>query len=247
MEEVTSEMNLLFHLDELRRRLLFVLIALVVAMGVGLFVAPYMFAFVKSEPYAAGLTWNVFSPWDGAKIYMSAAFLFAVGVTLPFTLYQLWAFVKTGLKPDEREASVLYIPAVIASFLIGLAFSYYVVFPMSISFATRITDNLQLVETYGVTQFFSFMFSIILPVTLAFELPLVVMFLTRIGIVNPVMMGKLRKHAYLVLVVLASIISPPELISHLMVFIPLVVLYEISILLARFVYRRKMNAAVMQS
>ncbi|MNI33415.1 Sec-independent protein translocase protein TatCy [compost metagenome] len=114
---------------------------------------------------------------------------------------------------------------------------------MSLAFTTNITHNLGLTETYGVYQYFSFMFNIVIPLSLAFELPIIVMFLTKLGVLQPKRLNALRRHAYLILVIVASLISPPEIISHLMVFIPLVLLYEISILLSRVVYHRKSQAA----
>jgi sec-independent protein translocase protein TatC len=226
------------HLKELRKRIIIVAAVIFVTLIIGLFIAPDILHYLKSRPPVSEVTWNVFSPWDSTKIYMSVALAFSLVVTLPFTLYQIWAFVKTGLKPAEREAAFMYIPFASGSFIIGLCFSYFIVFPMSLSFTTSITKNLGFTETYGVAQYFAFMFNIILPVSLAFELPIIVMFLTKIGLLNPLLLRKLRRHAYLILIVVASLISPPELFSHLLVLAPMIVLYEVSILLSSAVYKR---------
>lgn len=112
---------------------------------------------------------------------------------------------------------------------------------MSYTFTTNISRKLELVETYGITQYLGFMMNIILPVSLAFELPVVVMFLTAIGILTPQRLRTMRRYAYLVLVIVSAMISPPEFISHLMVLVPLIVLYELSVWLSGIVFRKRQN------
>jgi len=239
MKRIDETMTVIGHLTELRTRVWRILAVVLVSTAVGLFLSPKVLRYLKSVPPGSELTWNVFSPWDGIRLYMSVAFVFALAVSLPFILYQLWGFVKMGLHSTERSAALRYVPYSAACFLLGLAFGYFVVFPMSFTFTSTIARNMQLVETYGVSQYFGFMFSIVIPLAVAFELPVVVMFLTRIGLLTPAALRKLRRYAYLLLVVVASLISPPDLISHMMVFVPLVLLYEISVLLSRAVHGRK--------
>ncbi|WP_028550552.1 twin-arginine translocase subunit TatC [Paenibacillus sp. UNC451MF] len=239
MEDRT--MTLTDHIAELRKRILLVLLMVVVTMAAGLFIAPRILVYLKSVPPASGIAWNVFSPWDGIRIYMSIALAFSLAVTLPFALYQLWKFVNVGLKTNEQDAALKYIPFTIICFIIGFSFAYFVVFPMSFTFTTGIAKSLQFTETYGISQYFGFMFNIVLPLAVAFELPVVVMFLTKIGILNPKRLHTMRRYAYLVLVIVASLISPPEILSHLMVAIPLIGLYEISVWLSGVVYRKQLR------
>jgi sec-independent protein translocase protein TatC len=237
--------NLTFveHLTELRKRLIYIIIVLGLAVIAGFFVAQPVITYLKSVPPAADMEWNVFSPWDAVRIYVNVSVLFAVIVTLPFTLYQIWEFVKPGLKKEEQKASLLYIPGAFLLSLVGLAFGYFVVFPLAFLFATTIANNLHLTETYGVSQYFSFMFNIVLPITLLFEMPLVAMFLTRIGIINPQVLGKFRRYAYFFLFVLSAVITPPDLLTAVLVCLPMLVLYEISLFLSRIVYNRLLARA----
>ncbi|WP_435165924.1 twin-arginine translocase subunit TatC [Paenibacillus glycanilyticus] len=244
MKRIEETMTLLGHLTELRSRIWKILIVVLLSLGGGLYLSPKVLRYLKSVPPGSEMTWNVFSPWDGIRMYMSVALVIALAVSLPYILYQLWGFVKQGLHPGERNAALRYVPYSVICFFTGLAFGYFVVFPMSFSFTSKITKSMELVETYGVAQYFGFMFNIVLPLAIAFELPVIVMFLTKIGILTPKALHKMRRYAYLVLVVVASLISPPELISHLLVFVPLVVLYEISVLLSRIVYGKRKAAAL---
>lgn len=238
---IKEMMSLVEHLSELRTRIIRVLIVIVLTMIAGFLAAQKLLLYLKQTPPASDMTWHVFSPMDSIRLYMMIAFVISLTVSLPFILYQIWGFVKQGLTKEEQSASLRYIPYTVLCFIIGLTFAYFVVFPMCMAFTTQISDNLGLTPTYGVAQYFSFMLNIVLPLSIAFELPIVVMFLTRLKLLNPKLLNKIRRYAYLVLVIVASLISPPDLISHLMVAIPLFALYEISVVLSRLVYNEQMK------
>ncbi len=123
-------------------------------------------------------------------MYMNFALATGLLITLPFTLLQIWGFLKPGLREVERKASLIFVPFAFLMFLIGLAFGYFVVFRMAFLFTTSIAQSLQLSETYGIAQYFSFMFNILIPIALVFELPIVVMFLTKIRLLNPKLLKK---------------------------------------------------------
>jgi sec-independent protein translocase protein TatC len=235
--QIKEIMSLVEHLTELRTRIIRVLIAVILTLIIGFIFAQQILLYLKNSSTASDITWHVFSPMDSIRIYMLIAFAVSLTLTLPFILYQIWAFVKKGLTKEEQVATLRYIPYTFLCFLIGLTFGYFVVFPMCIKFTLSVTENLGLTQTYGVAQYFSFMLNIIIPLSLAFELPIVVMFLTKLKLLNPKLLNKVRRYAYLILIITASLISPPDLISHLMVAIPLFALYEISILLSRIVYK----------
>jgi len=233
---------ILQHIGDLRRRLMWIIGVLLLTAIIGLFISQQLIAYLKSVPPGSTFEWNAFSPWDAIKVYINVTIAFACVITLPFTLFQIWRFVKPGLRKKEQRATLRYIPFVCLMLIVGLAFAYFVVFPMAFKFTTRMTENMHLIPTYGVSQYFGFMFSLVIPVSLAFELPVLVMFLTKLRILNPKKLNKFRRYAYFILVVIATMISPPEFISHLMVAVPLLVLYEISVGISSFVYRKQLIA-----
>ena len=242
-----KEMHLFDHIAELRRRLIQVLLVLVAGLVLGLFAADPVFDFLMSVEPANRLTdLHAFSLWDGIGIYMKIAFVVALLITVPFAFYQLWAFVRPGLKPRERKAALSYVPLAFAMLAVGLAFSCFVVFPLAFDFTTTVSRRLGLVETYGIVQYFSFMFSIIVPISLLFELPIVVMFLTRIGILNPSRLRKMRRYAWFGLIFLGVLVSPPDFISDVLVALPLILLYEFSVCMAETVHRRKRRRQALQ-
>lgn len=166
--------------------------------------------------------------------------------TLPFAFYQTWRFVQEGLSRQEKSATLRFVPFSAVCFVAGISFAYFVVFPMSLAFTGSINAQLNLAETYGVSQYFGFMISIVIPLSLAFELPVVVLFLTRIGLLQPALLRTMRRYAYLVLVIIAALISPPDLVSHLLVAIPLIALYELSAWLAHRMHRRQIAREQLQ-
>ncbi|BBH23623.1 Sec-independent protein translocase protein TatCy [Paenibacillus baekrokdamisoli] len=234
-----NQMSLVDHLGEIRKRLIWILLAMAVAMIAGFIVAKPILRYFKSVEPASGIEWNAFTPWDGLRVYMQAAFLLSFVVTGPLTLYHLWAFAKPGLDVPEQKAALRYIPYSAALFAIGLSFSYFIVFPLTFKFTSSFNESLELKDVYGITQYFSFMFNILLPISLLFEMPLIIMFLTRLRLLNPALLKKTRRYAYMAQLLISTLITPPDVISVLIVAIPLIVLYEISVVLSGYVHSKQ--------
>ena len=235
-------MPIVDHLGELRKRIIYCLIVFVLGLVGGLFGAKPSFDYLVGAAPVDDLDLHVFSPWDAIGLYMKFAILISLIAALPFMMYQLWAFVKPALGVKEQRATLRFVPGALVMFLVGLAFSYYVVFPMAYLFTAKVTKSMGLSETYGVTQYFDFLFNILVPISLLFELPLVILFLTRIGILNPALLVKMRRIAWFILIVIGVTITPPDVVSDMLVAIPLVLLYEFSVLLSRTAYRKRLAA-----
>lgn len=235
-----KSLSLLQHINELRKRLLWIIAVLLLTAIAGLFAAEPIIQYLKRVPPASTIVWNAFSPWDSIQVYMNITVLLAALITLPFALYQIWSFVRPALRKQDQSLAWRYIPFVCMMLLVGVSFSYFVVFPMAFTFTNRMTEHLHLIATFGISQYFHFMFSLMIPISLAFQLPVVVMFLTKLRIINPQRLSKFRKYAYFILVIIATMISPPEFVSHLMVSVPLIILYEFSVAVSRMVYHKQL-------
>ncbi|MBB5180413.1 sec-independent protein translocase protein TatC [Planomicrobium koreense] len=235
-----QEFTLVEHLTELRKRLIVVAIAFIVSLGIGFAIAAKILNFIKMQPTAVNVDWNVFGFTDGIMIYFKCALLLAILFTLPVLLHQVWLFVKPGLSENEAKGTFLFIPVSFFLFLAGVSFSYFILFPMMLNFMSDINQSIGATETYGMSQYFTFMFNLIIPVGIVFEMPVVIMFLTKLGIVTPMSLRKMRKIAYFVLVIIGVLISPPDFMSDILIIIPLFILFEISILVSSFTMR-KMN------
>lgn len=231
-----TKMSMWDHFGELRKRLLYVFIVFVLSMLVGFFFAEGVVTYLKLQ-VAEQLQLAVFSPTDAIKVYIQFAVAVGLTMTMPFALYQLWAFVKPGLTEKERKVTLSYIPGGALLFLVGLAFGYFLLFPFVLEFMTSIATQLDALEMYGMLQYFSFLFKLVVPFGFLFQMPLLILFLTSLGIITPMFLSKIRKYAYFALFVLAALITPPEILSHLLVTVPLIILYEISIWFSKLAYR----------
>lgn len=241
VEEQEKKQNILDHLSELRRRLMLVCIVFTAVLVGAFFVVDPIYHYLTMNAVSGvRIELNAFSFWDGVGVYMKIAMLVALGITLPFLLFQVWAFVSPGLRPQERKATLKYIPYVFICFLVGIAFGYFVVFPLAMTFTGSINKQLGLVETYGMADYFKFLINIILPISLLFELPIVILFLTQLRILTPMRLRKMRRIAYFVLVVISVMITPADFFSAFLVLVPLILLYEISVMLSGRVYRKQM-------
>lgn len=232
-----KELNVVDHLEEIRKRLIISAIAFILFFLIG-------FVFVKDIFYffLGNLDFKLIAlgPSDILWVYFHIATVIALAGAIPVAAWQLWLFIKPALKPSERKVALLYIPPLFFLFIGGLAFGYFLIFPNIMAFILKLGENL-MTESYTAEKYISFLIDMTLPFGIAFELPLVSMFLTTIGLMNPYKIVKIRKYAYFILVIIASMISPPEFISHISVAIPLILLFEISIFLAKIVYKRRLR------
>ncbi|MFC5700784.1 twin-arginine translocase subunit TatC [Cohnella faecalis] len=240
---MTQQEELVGHLAELRKRLILISLWFFATLCAGLYVSPRLLLLLKRHSAAASIEWNVFSFTDGLFIYLRCAFLVAALFTLPLVLYQVWAFVRPGLTEREAKGTFAYVPVSFLLFVSGVSFGYFLVFPMMLHFMKAMNESVGAVETYGMDRYFSFLFNVVFPLGVTFEMPIVILFLTRLGLLNPARIRSVRKYAYVGLAIVGSCISPPDLVSHLSVTVPLLLLFELSALIsARF--SRKWAAAV---
>ncbi|CAM5196725.1 Sec-independent protein translocase protein TatC OS=Ureibacillus acetophenoni OX=614649 GN=tatC PE=3 SV=1 [Ureibacillus acetophenoni] len=227
------------HLEELRKRLIIVAVTFTISIAIGFWFAPNILNILKQQPTALGVDWNLFGYTDGIMIYLKCAFILALLITLPVALLQIWLFVKPGLTEQEAKNTIVFVPVSFLLFLIGLSFSYFILFPLMLNFLSSINLSIGATETYGINQYFSLLFNLTIPVGVVFELPVVILFLTRLGIVTPTNLRKMRKVAYFILIVVGVSISPPDFISDFLIIIPLLLLFEISIWVSSWSLKRQ--------
>lgn len=239
MDLEDKELNLLEHLDELRRRLIITAVAFLIFLCASFFYVKDIYLFFTRNLDNQLL---VLGPSDVIWIYFTIAFIIAIAFTIPVLAFQIWLFIKPALKKHEQKIALLYVPALFLLFIGGLAFGYFVIYPIVLSFLVELGNEVMDIS-FTVDRYFKFIVNMSLPFGVLFELPVVMMFLTSLGILNPYVMAKIRKYAYFVLIVIAILITPPEFMSDFIVSVPLLLLYEISISLSKIVYNRKLKKA----
>lgn len=172
---------------------------------------------------------------------MMIAGVLAIAATIPVAAFQTWRFVAPALTDHERRTALFYIPGLFIFFILGIVFGYFVLFPLVLQFLIGLSAG-HFQTMFTAEHYFRFMMNLTLPFGFLFEMPLIVMFLTSLGILNPAKLSKMRKISYFALIVVSVVITPPDFISDVLVIVPLLVLYELSISLSAFIYRKKTAA-----
>ncbi len=237
-----NDQTVIEHIEELRKRLYFAVVFFVIAIVGAFFLAEPLIHFLQSSETAQSFSLNAFRITDSIKIYFQMIFYIAFLLTSPIILYQLWAFISPGLYEKERKVTLSYIPFTFILFLSGIVFSYFILFPYVLNFMIELSARLGVKLTIGINEYFSFLFQITLPFGFIFQLPIILLFFARLGILNPQIMAKNRKYAYFALFVIAAMITPPDLMSHLIVTVPMFMLYEFSIWVAKIGYRKYLKS-----
>ncbi|MDN3509878.1 MAG: twin-arginine translocase subunit TatC [Candidatus Jettenia sp.] len=248
MEKVTREeeideiekirMTLGAHLEELRRRVVYSIIAIVLCFVFCWFFKvqildiakkPHRFAMGK-----AGLSseLQVLSYQEGFYAYMKLCFITSVFIAYPFVIYQIWQFVRAGLYKKEKKYILLFLPISYLAFVVGGVFGYFLLIPFGLQFLIGILGpGIQPIIT--MQQYVSFVFMLTVALGLVFQLPLVMLLLSKIGIVSPDKFIAWRKYAILVIFIIAAIVTPPDPFTQTMTAVPMIMLYELGILIAR--------------
>ncbi len=234
-------MTFLEHLDDLRKRIVYSLIALLVAV-----IPAYMFskdifkilARPVTQSLPQGTRLAVTTLPAAFMVYIKVSFLAAIFFTSPFIFYQLWKFVAPGLYQKEKKYVIPFVFLTTFFFILGALFGYFVLFPFACRFFLTIGSDFQPVITAD--KYFSLALHLLLGISLVFELPTLVFFLSRMGLVTAGWMIKNIKYAVLVIFIIAAIITPtPDFINQTILAGPMLGLYGLSILIALFAGKKR--------
>lgn len=169
--------------------------------------------------------------------------ILGVILAFPYLLWEMWRFIAPGLHKSERKKSKGFLFVASLLFFIGIAFSYYVIMPMSVSFFYGFQISESIVNNFTLDSYISLFTNTMLGISLVFELPVVIYFLSKLGLVTPSFLRKYRKHALVLVLILSAIITPPDVASQVIVSIPILILYEISIYISGFVQKKQLKNA----
>ncbi len=264
--EGEKEMSFLEHLEELRWHVVRSLIAIVFFMIFAFINIEWIFTNILFAPGKVDFPtfrWLCqFGTWLGTpdafcvdaipfkiqsrlmtgQFTMSITASFVIGLVLafPYVVWELWRFIKPGLYSKERKSSRGAVSAVTFLFILGVLFGYYVMSPMMIAFLANYTISDMIVNEFDITSYVGTIVTVVLGSGLLFQLPVVIYFLTKIGIVTPSFLRTYRKHAIIVILIIGAIVTPSaDPLSQALISIPLYLLYEISILISGRVMKAK--------
>lgn len=263
-----AEMSFLDHLEELRWHIIRSLIAIVV-FSIGAFVAkdfiidtvilgPSKTDFwtyrklcllgdlISNEALCVKqLTFELVSRKLSSQFMTHVTVSFAVGLIIgfPYLFWEIWRFIKPGLHPNERQASRGATLAVSTLFMLGVLFGYFVISPISVRFFASYEISSSLQNLFDLSSYISTVTLIVFGSGVLFQLPVIVFFLTKAGIISSALMGTYRKHAIIVILVLGAMITPPDPFSQILIALPLMLLYQLSIMIAKRIEKKEKQSS----
>jgi sec-independent protein translocase protein TatC len=231
------------HLEELRKRL----ISSAIAVGIG-FAICYFFSerifLILIEPLNAVMPEGdqlIFTALPEMFFaYLKVAFVSGILMASPYLFYQMWMFVSPGLYKQERSLVVPFVLASTLLFVGGALFGYFVVFPFGFKFFIGFSNE-YVKALPSVKQYFGFALKLLFAFGVVFELPVIIFFLAKLGLVTTELLRKKRKYAILMTFVAAAILTPPDVITQCMMAGPLIILYEVGIIVSRFAHKKEVE------
>ncbi len=260
-----KEMTFLDHLEELRWHIIRSVIAILIFTVVAFIMAPWVFnniVFAPARPdfifydwlcRLGHLTGNEETlcvkeiPFKIQSRYMTGQFMMHITASLilglvvafPYVAWEIWRFVKPGLHKKERKYARGAVFFISLLFFCGVSFGYFVMTPVAVYFLSTYSISDLIVNEFDITSYVSTIVTLVLGSGLLFQLPIVVYFLTRVGVLTPSFMRQNRKYAIVIILIIAAIVTPPDPFSQTLIAVPLFLLYEVSILIAAYVVRSK--------
>lgn len=231
-DKKSGEMGVTEHLRELRNRLIVCLAALLLCMGAGLAFADRAVRALLATGEAYGYRFVYLSPQEMLLQYVSVAFVCAVCVTLPVALYEVWAFLRPGLKRNERVFYILTMLSGLAFAALGILFAAKALIPFMLRFLMTLNRESGAAASVSVQNYVSFLLTIFVIFAVIFELPVAAVLLTQLGLVKVEWLKRARRVMIVVTFFVAAVITPPDIVSQVMVALPLLGLYEFSILVS---------------
>ncbi len=253
-------MTFMEHLGELRKKLFVSIIALIIIFFISFNYSEYIFEFLMF-PLHYHLTVSLknryiyfifqdilkdtklvfLSPTEGFWMNMKVALVAAIFISLPLIFQQLWSFVSPGLHSKEKKLVLPFIISATILFLIGAAFCFFIVLPYALRFLLTYKIGNYMMPMLSVGKYVDFCLKFILAFGVVFELPIIIIFFTRMGFVTPDTLAKKRKYAILLAFVAAAILTPtPDVFNQTLMAVPMIILYEVGILMSRIFIRRSL-------
>jgi sec-independent protein translocase protein TatC len=230
-----KEMTFIEHLEELRWRIIYSLIGLIIGTILAWIFIDFLVEDVLLRPAKEnGVSLQNLKPFGQIFLYFQIALIAGLIISIPNVFYQLWKFIAPALRKNERKYILAIVIFSTLCFLAGVAFAYFVMLPLALSFAVQFgTQTIK--NEFAVDEYMSIIISVMLAAGLVFELPMLSFFLSKLGILKPSFMRKYRKHSIVIIMIAAAILTPgTDPVSQVILAVPLVLLYEISILVSKF-------------
>ena len=244
-----KEMSFLDHLEELRWHLIRSTIAVVILALLAFIFKDFIFDTLIFGPKHPDFpTYKMFCNISRSlgmagqfSAHMWTSIYAGIIVAFPYILYEFWRFISPGLKEKERNSSRGFLIIASILFFLGVLFGYYLITPLSINFLGSYQVSKEVFNDFDLDSYISLVRTSVLACGIVFELPIIMYILTKIGLVTPEILRKYRKFALIIVLVLSAVITPPDIVSQIIVAIPILILYEVSIHISKIVIRNQLR------
>lgn len=235
-----SEMTFLGHLEELRWRVVYSLIGIIIGTIVTWIFIDFLVENVLLVPAkTADIHLQNLRPFGQLFLFMQIAIIGGIVLSIPNIFYQIWKFISPALKQTERKYITLIVIFSSICFLSGVAFAYFIMLPLTLQFAGEFGTP-EIENNFAIAEYFSIIISVMLGAAVVFELPMLSFLLSKLGIITPKIMRKFRKHSIITILILAAILTPgTDPVAQVLLAIPLTLLYEISIIVSKVFQKKK--------
>ncbi len=242
-KSASGEMPFLDHLEELRWRIIYSLGAVIICVGIGFWLSiQYDIVGLLARPILPLIPEHklVYThPSEGFTVILNAAMTFGFVIAAPVVIYQAWAFLAPALRIHERRVAVGVLFSGVVLFISGAALAYFVVVPLALPWLFAFGGP-SLVPLITAEDYFSFIFAMVLTFGVSFELPILILGLSALGIVTPAFLSKYRRHAIVLIVIIGAFLTPGDMVwTTIALSVPLYALYEMSVLASYVIYRRR--------
>ena len=237
-----GSMSLSGHLRELRNRIVVCVVFLLVAFTACLTFAPQFITYLTDMGERYNYVYVYIAPQELLLVYLNTALVAALVLCFPVVAYEVYAFCSPGLTKTERTSIILSLLAGTVFFALGVAFARFISLPFVLRFLIQFTGEVDVSASISIQQYISFLLTVFVIFGAVFEMPVISVLLSALGLIRAEWLVKGRKVMIVVIFVLAAIITSPDVVSQVMVALPMIALFELSILLSRIVGRRKSSA-----
>ncbi len=238
-ENDEGSMSLSGHLKELRNRIIVCVIAMIATFLIGLNYSPRLVDLLTDLGTVHGYEFVALEPAELLMQYFGVAFLIAVILTLPLLIFQIWAFIRPGLKKNENKIFLLVITFGLFCFILGILFAYRIMLPFMLRFLINVGKDSVVTSSISIARYLTFLFTIFIIFGVVFEMPVVTVALTQLGLLRVSWLKKARKVVIIIIFLISAFITPPDVVSQIMVSVPMILLYQLSIMISTFIDRRK--------
>lgn len=262
-----NEMSFLDHLEELRWLLVRSTIAIIIMAFLTYFVSDFLFDTIIFGPTRPTFyTYRIFCDlshllnfgesicieelpfiiqntlMEGqVNMFVWMCLLAGFILAFPYILWQIWSFISPALYQNEKKNAKFFIFISSILFFLGVLFGYFIIIPMSVNFVATFTVSDMVKNQFTLDSYIGMFKTSVIAGGLFFELPIIIYFLTKLGLVTPEFLRKYRKYAIVIVLIVAAIVTPPDVVSQTIVAIPMLVIFELSVIISSIVYKRKMR------